>query len=123
MEMHIQSQTALGTCGVFVALVLTISCAGSGTSTPPPPPKSPVPTPTVLRSLYRFLSNGTDRVTTFGPNERATYPLEAQVYYVPDQLNNSRVTLNRVVNAGGSDHGDSTPSLSGYTQDLVLGNP
>lgn len=47
----------------------------------------------VLRSLYRFVSNGTDRVTTFGPNERAIYPLEAQVYYVPDQLDNSRVTL------------------------------
>jgi hypothetical protein len=77
----------------------------------------------VLRSLYRFLSNGTDRVTTFGPNERATYPLEAQVYYVPDQLDNSRVTLNRVVNAGGSDHADSTTSLSGYTQDIVLGYP
>ena len=29
--------------------------------------------------------------------------------------------MNRVVNASGSDHADTTTSLSGYTQDMVLG--
>jgi hypothetical protein len=110
--------------GGFAALILLVSCGGSSTPPPPPPPppKSAVPTPTVLRSLYRFVENGNDRVTTFGPGERAFYPLEAQVFYVPNQPDN-RITLNRVVNASGSDHADTTTSLSGYSQDLVLGYP
>jgi hypothetical protein len=99
---------------------------GDGTSTPtpvpPPPPKSAVPTPTVLRTLYRVVVNA-DRMTTIGPNERSSYPLEGQVYYVPDQSANGRSTLNRLVNSSGTDHADATGSLNGYTQDVVLGFP
>ena len=50
-------------------------------------------------------------MTTIGPNERSTYPLE-RTYYVPDQLASDRVTLNRVVNASGTDHADTTTSLT-----------
>ena len=107
----------------WILVILESNCGG-GTNMPlPPSPKSPVPTPTVLRSLYRLVENGNDRVSTFGPDERASYPLEAQVYYVPDQSADNRITLNRVVNASGSDHADTTTSLSGYTQDRVLGYP
>jgi hypothetical protein len=62
-------------------------------------------------------------MTTVGPNERTSYPLEAQVYYVPDQAANGRTTLNRVVNSSGSDHADSITTLSGYSQDMELGFP
>src|ERR1700757_816403 len=101
----------------LVLLLMTVECAcGGGTQTPPPPPppKSAVPTPTVLRTLYRVVVNGTDRMTTIGPNERSSYPLEAQVYYVPDQTASDRTTLNRVVNSSATDHGDTITSLDGY---------
>src|SRR5205814_8789789 len=58
-----------------------------------------------------------------GPNERSSYPLEGQVYNVPDRSANGRSTLNRVVNSSGSDHADTTASLNGYSQDLILGFP
>jgi hypothetical protein len=108
----------------FVVVIITIECAcGGGSQTPPPPPKSPVPTPTVLRTLYRVVVTATDRTTTIGPNERSPYPLEAQVYYVPDQGASDRTTLNRVVNSDGSDHADTVTTLSGYSQDMELGFP
>jgi hypothetical protein len=108
----------------FVVVIITIECAcGGGSQTPPPPPKSPVPTPTVLRTLYRVVVTGTDRTTTIGPNERSSYPMEAQVYYVPDQGASDRTTLNRVVNSDGSDHADTVTTLSGYSQDMELGFP
>ena len=111
---------------VAILAVIWTGCGGGAstpTPVPSPPSKSAVPTPTVLSTLYRVVVNGTDRMTTIGPNERSSYPLEGQVYYVPDQSANGRSTLNRVVNSSGSDHADATGSLNGYTQDLVLGFP
>lgn len=110
----------------LLGTLLIAECAcggGTKTSPPPPPAKSTVPTLTVLRTLYRVI-NGTDRMTTVGPNERTFYPLEAQVYYVPDQASASgRTTLNRVINSSGSDHADTIAGLNGYSQDLRLGFP
>jgi len=108
-----------------IATVLSSGCGSGGSTSPPPtpPPKSVVPVPTVLRTLYRVVVNDTDRMTTIGPNERSIYPLEGQVYYVPDQSATVRNTLNRVVNSAGVDHADTTTSLDGYSQDLVLGFP
>jgi len=62
-------------------------------------------------------------MTSFGPNERNSYPLEAQLYYVPDATASTLTTLNRVVNAGGTDHADAVGSLNGYSLDEVLGYP
>jgi hypothetical protein len=62
-------------------------------------------------------------MTTFGANERGTYPLEGQVYYVPDQLATDRITLNRMISAGGTDHADATGSLNGYSVDQAIGYP
>jgi len=109
-----------------IVAIVGSGCGGGASMLPPPPPpppKSAVPTPTVLRTLYRVVVNGTDRMTTIGPNERSSYRLEGQVYYVPDQSANGRSTLNREVNSSGSDHADATASLNGYSQDLILGFP
>jgi hypothetical protein len=65
--------------------------------------------------------NGSYRITTIGPDERSSYPLEGQVYYVPDQPASGRTTLNRLINSGGTDHADAISNLSGYSQDMVLG--
>src|SRR5579864_1479222 len=110
----------------LVLLLMTVECAcGGGTqaSPPPPPPKSAVPTPTVLRTLYRVVVNGADRMTTVGSNERTTYPLESQAYYVPNQTASGRTTLNRVVNSSATDHADTITGLAGYSQDMELGFP
>lgn len=108
----------------LAAMLVGIECAcGGGAQTPPPPPpKSPIPTPTVLRTLYRVV-NGTDRMTTVGPDERGVYPLEAQTYYVSDKTASGLITLNRVINYSGTDHADTVTSLSGYSQDMELGFP
>ena len=109
-------------CWLLILAPLESSCGG-GRSTPPPVAShSTVPTPTLLRTLYRVV-NGSDRITTFGPDERSSYPLEGQVYYVPDQPASGRTTLNRLINSGGSDHADAISNLSGYSQDIVLGFP
>src|SRR5436853_7318059 len=93
-------------------------------TTPPQlPPPSPLPTPTLLRTMYRVLVNGTDRMTTAGPDERSIYPLEGQVYYVPDQSANGRTTLSRLVNSAGTDHADAVSTLAGYSQDVILAYP
>jgi len=62
-------------------------------------------------------------MTTIGPNERTIYPLEGQVYYVPDQSASGRTALNRLINSDLTDHADAIGSLSGYSQDMVLGFP
>jgi hypothetical protein len=67
--------------------------------------------------------NGTDHMTTFGPNERSTYPLEAQLYYVPEAQASDRTALNRVVNAADGDHADAITPMNGYSADEVLGYP
>ena len=109
-------------CWLLILAVLESSCGG-GRSTPPPVVShSTVPTPTLLRTLYRVV-NGSDRITTIGPDERSSYPLEGQVYYVPDQPASGRTTLNRLINSGGTDHADAISNLSGYSQDMVLGFP
>jgi hypothetical protein len=116
----------LGPSGLALAAAfLIVSCGGGGvTSTPPPPPPlQQAPPPLILRTLYRVLVNGTDRMTTFGPNERNTYPLEAQVYYVPDAQASDRTALNRMVNAGDRDHADATGPMNGYLMDEVIGYP
>jgi hypothetical protein len=111
----------------LLILMLLPGCGGgSGTITPPPPPPPPpvqVPPPVMLRTLYRVLVNGTDRMTTFGPSERSTFPLEAQVYYVADAQASDRIVLNRMVNAGAVDHADAVGPLNGYSIDEVLGYP
>jgi hypothetical protein len=84
---------------VLILAILQPSCGGGRSALPPsaPPPTSTpcstVPTPTLLRTLYRVL-NGSDRITTIGPDERSSYPLESQMYYVPDQPASGRTTLN-----------------------------
>jgi hypothetical protein len=98
-KMHLRAIILIDFAGMLITF--GSGCGGGAISAPSSSSqfvKSPVPTPTVLRTLYR-VANGTDRMTTIGPNERSTYPLEAQTYYVPDQLGNGSVTLNRVVNA------------------------
>jgi hypothetical protein len=107
-------------CTLF-ALAVLAGCAAGPELPPPPPPQTPPPT--VLRTLYRVVVNGADRMTTFGSSERSNYPLEAQVYYVPDQPASGRTTLNRVISAGGTDHADAIGTLSGYSVDQVIGYP
>src|SRR5438874_5025813 len=113
--------------GFVCMLTILWSSCGSGSSTSPPPPQlpppSPLPTPTLLRTMYRVLVNGTDRMTTAGPDERSIYPLEGQVYYVPDQSANGRTTLSRLVNSAGTDHADAVSTLAGYSQDVILAYP
>src|SRR5947207_3431131 len=109
-------------CWLLILAVLESSCGG-GRSTPPPVAShSTVPTPTLLHTLYRVV-NGSDRMTTIDPDERSSYRLEGQVYYVPDQPASGRTTLNRLINSGGTDHADAISNLSGYSQDMVLGFP
>ena len=106
-----------------VLLTSLVACGGGGiTSTPPPPPQQ-APPPVMLRTLYRVLVNGTDRMTTFGPDERSAYPLEAQLYYVPDAQAPDQIVLNRMINAADSDHADATGPLNGYSVDQALGYP
>jgi hypothetical protein len=62
-------------------------------------------------------------MTTIGSYERASYPLDGQVYYIPDGSASDRTALNRLINSSGTDHADAIGSLAGYTQDLVLGYP
>jgi hypothetical protein len=95
----------------------------TSTPSPPPPPPQQAPPPLILRTLYRVLVNGTDRTTTFGPSERSVYPLEAQLYYVPDAPASDRTTLNRMVSAGGTDHADAIGPMNGYSVDETLGYP
>jgi hypothetical protein len=115
--------TLVQVSSLLVLAVLESSC-GDGKSTLPPsaPLRSTVPTPTLLRTLYRVLSGG-DRMTAVGPDERSSYLLEGQVYYVPDQPATGRSTLNRVISFGGTDHADTIGNLSGYSQDTLLGFP
>jgi len=115
-------RTLLQVCSLLIVAVLESSCGGGRSTIPASAPHSTVPTPTLLRTLYRVV-NGGDRMTTIGPDERSSYPLEGQVYYVPDQPASGRTTLNRLINSGGTDHADAINNLMGYSQDMVLGFP
>jgi hypothetical protein len=108
-----------------LSLVMAGCGGGSQTTAPPPPPPPPpvLPTPTILRTLYRVVVNGTDRMTSFGPNERSVYPLEAQLYYVPDAQVAGETALNRMVNTSNTDHADAVDVLDGYSLDEELGFP
>src|SRR5216684_1122599 len=121
VTMPTRLKTAIVLLGIIAFL---LGCGGGTNSSPPPSPlRSPPATPTLLRTLYRVLVNGSDRMTTIGPNERTIYPLEGQVYYVPDQSASGRTALNRLINSDLTDHADAIGSLSGYSQDMVLGFP
>jgi hypothetical protein len=110
-------------CAVSTLAVL-VSCGGGSQSTitPSPPPAHP-PTPTTLRVLYRVLYTGTDRMTSIDFGERNVFPLEGQIYYVPDQSGSGRTALNRYFNAGITDHAYGTNSPAGYTLEETLGYP
>jgi hypothetical protein len=114
---------------VPAVLAFLAACGGGGvTMAPPPPPPPPpppqqAPPPIMLRTLYRLNVNGTDRMTSFGSGERSVYPVDAQLYYVPDATASGLTTLTRFVNAGGTDHADSVGPLNGYSLDEVLGYP
>ena len=101
-------------CSILILAILEFGCGGGTSTSPPPAAQSTVPTPTLLRTLYRVV-NGSDRMTTIGPDERSSYPLEAQVYYVPDQLASGRTSLNRLINSDGTDHADAISNLSNYS--------
>jgi hypothetical protein len=111
-------------CTLSILAVL-VSCGGGpqSTITPPPPPIAHPPTPTTLRVLYRVLYSGTDRMTSIDFGERNAFPVEGQIYYVPDQAGTGRTTLNRYFNAGITDHADGTSSPAGYTLEETLGYP
>jgi hypothetical protein len=49
----------------------------------------------LLRTLDRV--NGSDRMTTIGPEKRRSYSLKRQVYYVPDQPGSGELRSNRVI--------------------------
>lgn len=109
-----------------IAVLFEFGCGSGPTLSPPPPattPPPPLPTPMVLRTLYRVLVNGSDRTTSFGLQERSVYPLEGQLYYVPDVQPSGQITLNRMVNGSGTDHADAVAPLNGYSVDEVLGYP
>jgi len=69
------------------------------------------------------LYTGTDRMTSIDFGERNVFPLEGQIYYVPDQSGSGRTALNRYFNAGITDHADGTNSPAGYTLEETLGYP
>jgi hypothetical protein len=70
-------------CSLLILAILEFGCGG-GRSTPSPSASHSTFSPTLLRVLYRIV-NGSDRVTTIGPDERSSYPLEGQLYNVADQ--------------------------------------
>jgi hypothetical protein len=105
------------------ALAVLASCGGGPQSTVAPPPPPPPTTPTTLRVLYRLSFNNTDRMTSFGFDERNRFPLEGQIYYVPDQSGTGRTTLNRYLNSSSTDHADGTDAPPGYTLEGALGYP
>ena len=123
MSLHDRRIKAAIVC--FFGCAMLSACGGSGSRvTLPPPPSQKTPAmPTNLRVLYRVLVNGSDRMTTLGPNERSWYPLEGQIYYVADQSSSGVIPLNRLINTNGTDHADGTTNLTGYSQDEVLGFP
>jgi hypothetical protein len=62
-------------------------------------------------------------MSSVGESERDSLPLESQTYYIAAQTSNTETALNRVVNSAATDHADTISSLSGYTQDMLLGYP
>jgi hypothetical protein len=109
-------------CAVSTLAVL-VSCGGGSQSTITPSPPAHPPTPTTLRVLHRVLYTGTDRMTSIDFGERNVFPLEGQIYYVPDQSGSGRTALNRYFNAGITDHADGTNSPAGNTLEETLGCP
>lgn len=108
---------------VLSELAVLVSCGRGPESTVASPPPPPSTTPTTLRVLYRLSFNNTDRMTSFGFDERNRFPLEGQIYYVPDQSGTGRTTLNRYLNSSATDHADGTAAPSGYTWEEALGYP
>jgi hypothetical protein len=114
---------------LFVPIIAAIfaGCGGvsitSPTPTPSPPPPLQPPIPLLLRTLYRVVVNGTDRMTTFGPSERTAYPLDAEVFYTPDASATGTTGLDRLLSAGGADHADGLGLMNGYTIEETLGYP
>jgi hypothetical protein len=109
--------------GQRLTLMFYLARVCAKVQSPPPPSPAPPPTPTTLRVLYRVLYSSTDRMTSLDFGERNAFPLEGQIYCVPDQAGAGRTALNRYFNAGITDHADGTSSLAGYTLEETLGYP
>lgn len=116
----VKSQCA-GLVILSVLVASGASCGSGSTTQPPPPPPPSMPSPTLLVTLYRLV-NGNDRISSVGPSERQSLPLEAQTYYIAAQTSSAETALNRVVNAAGTDHAETISSMTGYSQDLLLGS-
>ncbi len=84
---------------------------------------APSVVPTTLRVLYRVRYTDTDRMTSVEAAERNAYPFDGEIYYVPDQPDGERVSLNRYVNAALTDHADGASPPPGYTRERTLGYP
>ena len=72
---------------VFVCTLAGLdSGCGGGTNAPPPspPPKSAVPT--LLRTLYRVMFSGTDRMTSVGPTSGISFPWKGKSITCPTSL-------------------------------------
>lgn len=79
--------------------------------------------PLTLNILYRVNVDGTDRMTTTGPPETDSFPLEGQLYYVPSNpLGKRSILLSRFNN--GPDHRDSALlEVPGYVNEGPLAFP
>jgi hypothetical protein len=62
-------------------------------------------------------------MASVGPDERNIFPLEGQIYYVPDQPAPGRTALNRYLNTSGTDHADGISVPVGYNLEENLGYP
>ena len=76
-----------------------------------------------LNVLWRVVVNGTDRMTTVDPSERDLFPLEGQLFYVPQSPMPGETPLYRLLNFTGTDHTDSTKALKGYVVEGPSGFP
>ena len=76
-----------------------------------------------LNVLWRVVVNGTDRMTTVDPSERDLFPLEGQLFYVPQSPMPGETPLYRLLNFTGTDHADSTTAVKGYAVEGPLGFP
>ncbi len=65
--------------------------------------------------LHNFVIQLNSCTSADRPGRAQFDPLEGQVYYVPDEPGSGRTTLNRLINAGGTNQADAISNLSGYS--------